>query len=414
MSALQDIIARNRAGQGVGLPAWCTAHPETLAAVLSCYRGDEAPVLVEATCNQVNQEGGYTGMTPAAFRGFLEGIAAAEGVAAGRLILGGDHLGPNPWRRLAADQAMDRARAMVAAYVEAGFSKIHLDASMPCGGEVLAEEEMAERAAELALVAERAGRGLAYVIGTEVPVPGGETEVVDHLAVTAPAAVARVVELHRAAFARRGLGSVMDRVVAVVVQPGVDFGNAQLVAFKPDGATGLAAAVPGLGGPVYEAHSTDYQDGAALRALVQGHFGILKVGPELTFAFRQAVFALERLAGLMGLPSGVEAALLAAMRAEPGDWRAYVAPGPEEGRMMLYGLSDRVRYFWPKPGVQAALRALFDALRAADPAPGLVAQVTGGMVAPVDAARLPETIIRRMVGDVVARYRAATGDGYAG
>ncbi|PLL14465.1 tagatose-bisphosphate aldolase [Tabrizicola sp. TH137] len=412
MSALMEILARNRAGAGVGLPAWCTAHPETLAAVLSCYRGDAAPVLVEATCNQVNQEGGYTGMTPAGFRRFLEGIAAAEGVAAGRIILGGDHLGPNPWRAMAAEQAMDRARAMVAAYVEAGFSKIHLDASMPCGGEVLPEEVMAERAADLALVAERAagGRALAYVIGTEVPVPGGETAVVDHLAVTAPAAVARVVELHRAAFARRGLGSVMERVAAVVVQPGVDFGNAQVVGFDPARAQGLRAAVPGLGGPVYEAHSTDYQEGAALRALVQGHFGILKVGPELTFAFRQAVFALERLAGLMGLPSGVEAALVAAMRAEPADWRAYVEPGPEEARMMIYGLSDRVRYYWPKPGVQAALRALFAAIRAADPAPGLVAQVTGGRVGPVDAARLPETIIRRMVGDVVARYRQATGE----
>lgn len=412
MSALMEILARNRAGAGVGLPAWCTAHPETLAAVLSCYRGDAAPVLVEATCNQVNQEGGYTGMSPAGFRRFLEGIAAAEGVAAGRIILGGDHLGPNPWRALPAEQAMDRARAMVAAYVEAGFSKIHLDASMPCGGEVLPEEVMAERAADLALVAERAagGRALAYVIGTEVPVPGGETAVVDHLAVTAPAAVARVVELHRAAFARRGLGSVMERVAAVVVQPGVDFGNAQVVGFDPARAQGLRAAVPGLGGPVYEAHSTDYQEGAALRALVQGHFGILKVGPELTFAFRQAVFALERLAGLMGLPLGVEAALVAAMRVEPADWRAYVEPGPEEARMMIYGLSDRVRYYWPKPGVQAALRALFAAIRAADPAPGLVAQVTGGRVGPVDAARLPETIIRRMVGDVVARYRQATGE----
>ena len=412
MSALLDILARNRAGAGVGLPAWCTAHPETLAAVLGRYRDDDAPVLIEATCNQVNHEGGYTDMTPAAFRRFLEGIATAQGVAAGRLILGGDHLGPNPWRHLAEEAAMDRARAMVAAYVEAGFAKIHLDASMPCGGEVLAEEVMAERAAELALVAERAaaGRSLAYVIGTEVPVPGGETATVDHLAVTEPAAVARTVDLHRAALARRGLAAVMDRVVAVVVQPGVDFGNAQVVPFDPARARGLMAAVPGLGGPVYEAHSTDYQDGAALRALVAGHFGVLKVGPELTFAYRQAVFALERLAGLLGVPSGVEAALRAAMLAEPKEWRAYVEPGPDEGRMMVYGLSDRVRYYWPKPAVQAAVRALCDGVRAADPAPGLVAQVTGGMVGPVDARRLPETIMGRMVGDVVARYRAATGD----
>jgi tagatose-1,6-bisphosphate aldolase non-catalytic subunit AgaZ/GatZ len=33
-------------------------------------------VLIEATCNQVNQDGGYTGMTPADFRRFVEDIAA--------------------------------------------------------------------------------------------------------------------------------------------------------------------------------------------------------------------------------------------------------------------------------------------------------------------------------------------------
>lgn len=48
-------------------------------------------------------------------------------------------------------------------------------------------------------------------------------------------------------------------------------------------------AQPGL---VYEAHSTDYQSREALRALVEDHFAILKVGPALTFAFREAVFAL--------------------------------------------------------------------------------------------------------------------------
>jgi D-tagatose-1,6-bisphosphate aldolase subunit GatZ/KbaZ len=412
MKDVVDRMTQNRAGMPVGIAAWCTAHPETLAAILSAYSGDASPVLIEATCNQVNQEGGYTGMTPAGFRHFVEGLALSQGVAADRLVLGGDHLGPNPWRHTAADQAMDRARGMVADYVAAGFSKIHLDASMPCGGEALREEEMAERAADLAEVAERAaeGRVLHYVIGTEVPIPGGETKVVDRLAVTRSDAVRRTLALHRSALARRGLEGIMDRVVAVVVQPGVDFGNTQVLAFDPGAAQDLTAAVPSLGGPVYEAHSTDYQDGRALRALVRGHFGILKVGPELTFAFRQAVFAMERLAQLAGVPSGVEAALREVMMADPKHWRAHVEAGPGEGRMMLYGLSDRVRYYWPRPEVQAALRSLFDGLRSADLAPGLVAQVTGGMAGPVDPARLPETIMRRMVGDVVARYRLATGE----
>ena len=174
MSPLDSIVARNRAGEAVGLPSYCTAHPETLAAILRCYRDDDAPVLIEATSNQVNPSGGYTGLTPGSFRHFVEGIAKAQGVAVGRLILGGDHLGPNPWKSERAQVAMDRARAMVAAYVQAGFTKIHLDASMACADDgVLPEEVMADRAADLAAVAEAAGGGpLRYVIGTEVPVPG--------------------------------------------------------------------------------------------------------------------------------------------------------------------------------------------------------------------------------------------------
>ncbi len=101
-------------------------------------------------------------------------------LGAERLILGGDHLGPNPWRALPAAEAMQRAETMVAEYARAGFGKIHLDASMACGGdpERLSDEVVAERAARLCRAAESAcGAGVApvYVIGTEVPVPGGAT-----------------------------------------------------------------------------------------------------------------------------------------------------------------------------------------------------------------------------------------------
>ncbi len=377
MSVLGDIVARNRAGEAVAIPSWCTAHEATLAAILRTYCDDESPILIEATCNQVNQAGGYTGMTPAAFRRFVERLARAEGVDPRRIILGGDHLGPNPWRAEPAAAAMDKARAMVAAYVEAGFTKIHLDASMRCADDGhLSEAEMAFRAADLAAVAEAHGREVHYVIGTEVPVPGGETEAIGALAVTRPEAVQAMLDAHAKAFAARGLD--LSRVIAVVVQPGVDFGNEEVVEFDPPRAHALAAAIPALGGPVYEAHSTDYQPGGALAGLVAGHFGILKVGPELTFAYREALFGLDGADDLV-------AALTAEMQAHPADWRAHVAHGPDETRLMLTGLSDRVRYYWPRPSVQAAVARLMAA----------------------DQAR-PR--IDAHVGAVVARYRAACGD----
>ncbi len=152
---------------------------------------DDTYLLLEATCNQVNQAGGYTGMTPAMFRDYAHAIAAQRDFEVSRLILGGDHLGPNPWQTLDAATAMQNALEMVRLYAEAGFTKIHLDASMRCGDDpaMLADEVMAERAAALCKAAEdaRARLGLGpvvYVIGTEVPVPGGATHSLDGLEVT--------------------------------------------------------------------------------------------------------------------------------------------------------------------------------------------------------------------------------------
>ena len=187
-ATLRAVATANRAGAAVGIASWCTAHPATLRAILRAHTDRAGPILIEATCNQVNQHGGYTGMTPAAFRRFIERLAHEAGIDPRRIILGGDHLGPNPWRHLPAPAAMTEAKAMVRAYVEAGFSKIHLDASMACADDVnLAEDLMAARAAELCAVAEAAATTpLTYVIGTEVPIPGGETAALDTLAVTSP------------------------------------------------------------------------------------------------------------------------------------------------------------------------------------------------------------------------------------
>ena len=172
-------------GQAMGITSVCSAHPQVIAAALALGRTTGRPVLIEATCNQVNQDGGYTGMRPADFRRFVETIAADEDFDTSLLILGGDHLGPNPWKDLPAAQAMDKACVMIAAYAAAGFKKLHLDASMSCADDPtpLPDATIAARSARLAAVAEAnaTGERPVYVIGTEVPVPGGALEVVEHL-----------------------------------------------------------------------------------------------------------------------------------------------------------------------------------------------------------------------------------------
>ena len=409
-----SLIEANRGGQRRGIPSWCTAHPETLGAILRGCRDGYDPVLIEATCNQVNQEGGYTGMTPADFRRFVEGLAHEAGVDPRRLILGGDHLGPNPWKRLPAGEAMVRARDMMKAYVEAGFEKIHIDASMACGGETNpTEAEIAERGADLCAVAEQAGApgGRVYVIGTEVPIPGGELGELDALAVTRPEAARRTYDLHRAAFAARRVAHAMDSVIALVVQPGVDMGNTQVFGYDKAKAASLSAAVADIPGVVYEAHSTDFQTEDALADLVATHFAILKVGPMLTFAFREAVFALAAIEARLdpAAPSGIVASLEQAMDANPEYWRGYVAEDGAQGLTRLFGLSDRIRYYWPEAGVQAALRQLFGNVDGARVPPGLVSQYAGDMLLDRSEAKLSRRVVAAKVEAVVDRYRRAAG-----
>jgi len=145
----------------------------------------------------------------------------------------------------------------------------------------------------------------------------------------------------------------------------VEFGDNVIFEYDRQKASALAAALPDHPALVYEAHSTDYQSPTALRQMVEDHFAVLKVGPWLTFAFREAVFALsaierELLEHRRGTSvSQVKEALDAAMLKNPVHWRFYYSGSEEEQRLArLYGYSDRCRYYWVDARVREELARL--------------------------------------------------------
>jgi D-tagatose-1,6-bisphosphate aldolase subunit GatZ/KbaZ len=424
LSALAEVVRAQKAGVARGIASICSAHPAVLLATFEQALEDGGSVLVESTSNQVNQEGGYTGVKPAEFVAFVSRLAAEVGMPGERVILGGDHLGPHPWAGEGAADAMARAAEMVRQYVRAGYAKIHLDASMRCADDPpgpLAETVAAARTADLAAAAEAAAAGRPgpdplYVVGTEVPPPGGRKGHEEGPAVTGVQDAERTLSLAREAFARRGLEGAWERVVALVVQPGVEFGDDVVFAYRREEAAGLAsfAAARGL---LYEAHSTDYQAEEALRALVLDRFAFLKVGPELTFAFREATFALEaierELVGGRGRDrlSGVREALDDAMRREPRHWRAFYGEGDEETLRLRrqFSLSDRCRYYWTSPPVQDALQRLHANLEGRRLPRGLVSQYLPDVAAAAagESPGLPGRLVRLHVRRVLARYARA-------
>ena len=367
----QELIEARRSGVMRGIYSVCSAHPWVIEAAIDQALGDESEVLIEATSNQVNHLGGYTGMLPEDFRRHVIGIAASKGFNESRLILGGDHLGPNPWHKQPALAAMREAERTVEAYVRSGFQKIHLDASMACADDEgpLSGETVARRAAALCAAAEKASgdQKPVYVIGTEVPVPGGATESMIRLAVTSRDAAAETLATHRQVFKEAGLGYVWPRVIALVVQPGVEFNYDSVVDYDPARAVHLTSLLKEQEGLVYEAHSTDYQLPEAYRLLVRDGFAILKVGPALTFAMREALAALSSIeAELMPQEqcSELMAVLERVMCTEPRNWEDHYTGDERSLRLQRrYSYSDRVRYYWDREEVKESVRRLMSNLR---------------------------------------------------
>ncbi|MNB77558.1 D-tagatose-1,6-bisphosphate aldolase subunit GatZ [compost metagenome] len=415
---MKNIIARHKAGEHLGICSVCSAHPLVIEAALRFDLPTDNKVLIEATSNQVNQFGGYTGMKPADFRDFVLTIAARVGFPTERLILGGDHLGPNCWQNEPAEAAMEKAVALIEAYVAAGFSKIHLDASMSCADDPVPLDPVvvAQRAARLCQAAEETATdaqkaALTYVIGTEVPVPGGEAGSIDSVHVTRVEDAVRTLETHQQAFHALGLDAAMERVIGIVVQPGVEFDHTQIIHYQPHATEALSGWIRQTP-MVYEAHSTDYQLRQAYRALVRDHFAILKVGPALTFALREAIFALAQMEEALIAPenrSRVLEVIDEVMLNEPDYWKKYYRPTWSQAMVDIhFSLSDRIRYYWPHPRIRQSVDKLIANLGNLTLPLGLVSQYLPVQFERLTAQTLsatPQDLILDKIQDVLRAYR---------
>ena len=426
LAHFQSIIERNRRGEPVGTYAICSAHPWVLEAAFRQTLDDGSLLHIESTSSQVNQFGGYSGQKPRQFAEQVRGAAVKVGVAPERILLGADHLGPYPWRGERAAAAMAKGCESARACVLAGYEKIHLDASMACAGDPnpLPPEIIAERAATLCEASEKAAQELpagsaspVYVIGTEVPIPGGEVAAGQPPASTSAEDVSQTLELFEHAFGKAGLSAAWERVTALVVQPGVEFGENLVWDYDSDRARPLSAALPSRPGMVYEAHSTDYQKPGALARMVRDHFAILKVGPALTFAFREAVFALGAMEReLLGSHAGIRVSrvreeLDAAMLRNPVYWQPYYKGNADEQRLARgFSLSDRCRYYWQEAAVQQELRRMLANLAGRELPLGLLSQYLPSEYEAVRSGPLqaePGALIRDHIRAILAVYAEA-------
>ncbi|MFI3208334.1 MAG: class II D-tagatose-bisphosphate aldolase, non-catalytic subunit [Eubacteriales bacterium] len=376
MHPMKEMIQKRQQGINAGIPSYCTASELVLEVVLERAAKTGIPTLIEATANQVNQFGGYTGMLPDDFYAFVLKIAERVGCKEELIILAGDHLGPLTWVNECEADAMAKSKELVYQYAKAGFTKIHLDTSMKVADDdkdaMLETEVIARRGAilykatiagyeELLKVKPEAVRPV-FVIGSEVPIPGGAQEEEEGISVTKPEAFADTVDTYKKVFAEEGISEAWEDVIGVVVQPGVEFGDAQVFMYDSEEATDLCAKLKDYPEIVFEGHSTDYQSKECLKAMVEDGIAILKVGPALTFGLREALFALSRIEDELIAEdrSNLIAVLEDVMMANPGNWQKhYHGTDAEQAIARKYSFSDRSRYYMGQPEVVATMNKMF-------------------------------------------------------
>jgi D-tagatose-1,6-bisphosphate aldolase subunit GatZ/KbaZ len=414
--------------KNIGICSICSANEYVIKTACRRAAAEGTSVLIESTSNQVDQFGGYTGMRPADFVQYVSDIGRAMGLPLNRLILGGDHLGPNSWQNEPAELAMIKARKLIEDYVKAGYRKIHLDTSMRCAddpGEKNTPLEIsiiAERAADLCKVAEESADQTekpVYVIGTDVPIPGGAQEELMNLRITPVSEVKETIKVTKKAIEDCGLDKAWERVIAVVVQPGVEFGDEAVIAYDQKKADPLSAYIKKKNRLVYEAHSTDYQTKKALKQMVNDRFAILKVGPWLTFAFREVIFALCAIENeLLSHKKNVRLSALIdtienQMVKYPKYWQAHYKGNESELRLKRkFSYSDRIRYYWPNPEISQSLKRLLDNLSKQDIPLSMLSQFLPNQYEAVREGRLKNNVNNHIefgIGKVLDIYKSATG-----
>ena len=389
---LLEMKEKRREGLLIGIPSYCTANELVIEAVLEQGKRFDSPILIEGTANQINQFGGYTGMKPSDFRDYVYAIADKINFPHEKIILGGDHMGPLVWANLPESEAMNNAKDLLRLCVLAGFTKIHLDTSMKLAdddlNERLSDDVIAERGAVLLEGCENAYQELlktnphatrpVYIIGSEVPIPGGTQNEDSGLQVTSVKDFEATLKTYKKKFSEHKISDRWNDVIAVVVQPGVEFGDKDIHQYDRQAAKKLCASLKKHPDVVFEGHSTDYQSAQKLREMVEDGIAILKVGPALTFKLREGLFALSMIEKEL-IPENQRANFIETlekiMLENPNNWQKHYHGSDKDKRIARkYSYSDRCRYYFSMPEIKSAINKLFANLDGVEIPAGLLSQ----------------------------------------
>lgn len=346
--------------------------PNSVAVTKAAFRAarrNNAPIYFAATLNQIDVDGGYTGMTPADFVRMARLEAEAIHYT-GTTVIAIDHGGP--WlkdrqavERWSPEEAMNGVKRSFEAAVLAGYDLIHVDPTVDIfvpKGEIISIHLVVARTVELIAHVERfrRERGLppvSYEVGTE-EVHGGlaDERTFDTF----------IAEL-KAGLAREGLSDIWP--CFIVGKVGTDL---HTTLFDTEVARSLTAKVRPLGSYI-KGHYTDGVSNPQDYPLCG--MGAANVGPEFTMSEYDGLAELERTEqkllaeGRIAMRSRITETLERLVEAS-GRWKKWLLPAEEGSAFGALSAERRTwlvktgcRYIWQEPEALVARQRLYDNLR---------------------------------------------------
>jgi len=269
--------------------AACPNSPAVISASIRAAKRNNAPIYFAATLNQIDCDGGYTGMTQAEFTRLIQ-FEVERNHFTGPVIVAIDHGGP--WlkdrqrtEKWSVKDAMDGVKKSFEAAVLAGYDLIHVDPTVDINvpkGQIIDIHVVAERTVELIAHVEkfRKEKGLpaiSYEVGTE-EVHGGLAD---------EKTFDTFIEELKKGLVNVGLADVWP--CFIVGKVGTDLDT---TVFDPVVAKTLTSKVRPLGSYI-KGHYTD--DVANPEEYPLCGMGAANVGPEFTISEYRALCELEEL-----------------------------------------------------------------------------------------------------------------------
>ena len=354
---IKDLI-KNKA-----LPSFCTANFDVIESIFYYCNINKLPCLIECTSNQVNQDGGYTSNTPKLFVNKINNLRKKIKLKQSQLFLGGDHLGPLPWKNNTNKIALKKSVKLINSFLNEKFDKIHVDTSIKCKNDKSINNEIIfDRTCKIlsSTIIKKKINDKFLVIGTEVPLSGSND---DKKVIITSIKKIKIEALNFKNFLESL--HLKKKIFGLVIEPGMKYMNTSIK--KPIFTKFLhKKKFSKMNNFVFEAHSTDYQPKKILLKLVDNNFKFLKVGPELTFNYSRSLFFMNKIENkfFKNLTSDIKKNILLSMKQNNTYWKEYYDKNND--LLFLNSKLDRSRYYLNTKIVKNSLRILKNNINSLD------------------------------------------------